>query len=148
MASAPANRSIGQPPSTHPALAAALQDCRRAFWSVAVFSGGVNLLMLAGPLYMLQVYDRVLSARSVPTLVALTVFLVGAYAFQGALDIIRSRVVVRAATLLDQNLGRSVHAAVVRIANQSSNARDAVQPVRDLDQIPRLPDRVRANCHR
>jgi ABC-type protease/lipase transport system fused ATPase/permease subunit len=47
---------------------------------------------------MLQVYDRALSSHSVPTLVALTVFLVGAYAIQGGLDLIRSRVVVRAAT--------------------------------------------------
>jgi ATP-binding cassette, subfamily C, bacterial PrsD len=84
--------------SAHPDVAAALRDCRRASWSVALFSGLVNLLMLAGPLYMLQVYDRVLSSHSVPTLVALTVFLVGAYAIQGGLDLIRSRVVVRAAT--------------------------------------------------
>jgi ABC-type protease/lipase transport system fused ATPase/permease subunit len=81
--------------SVHPDLAAALRDCRRAFAGVALFSGVVNLLMLAGPLYMLQIYDRVLSSRSVPTLVVLSVFLVGAYAFQGALDLIRSRVIVR-----------------------------------------------------
>src|SRR3954449_13290904 len=105
--------------STHPDVAAALRDCRRAFASVAIFSGVVNLLMLAGPLYMLQVYDRVLGSRSVPTLVALTVFLVGAYAFQGLLDAIRGRVVVRAATLLDRDLSTSVHTAVVRIATQS-----------------------------
>lgn len=121
--------------ATHPAVAAALKDCRRAFWSIAVFSGAVNMLMLAGPLYMLQIYDRVLSARSVPTLVALSVFLVGAYAFQAAFDLIRSRVVVRAAALLDRHLGTSVHAAVVRLAIQSRNAGDANQPVRDLDQI-------------
>ncbi len=100
-----------------------------------MFSGGVNLLMLAGPLYMLQVYDRVLSSRSVPTLVALTLCLVGAYAFQAALDVIRTRIVVRAATLLDRRLETTVHAAVVRIATRSPNARDATQPVRDLDQI-------------
>jgi ATP-binding cassette subfamily C protein len=70
-------------PAAHPDVAAALRQCRRAFGSVALFSGVVNLLMLAGPLYMLQIYDRVLSSRSVPTLVALSVFLVGAYAFQG-----------------------------------------------------------------
>jgi len=121
--------------ATHPSVTEALKDCRRAFWSVAVFSGGVNLLMLAGPLYMLQIYDRVLSSRSVPTLVALTICLVGAYAFQAALDVIRTRIVVRAATLLDQRLETTVHAAVVRIATRSVNARDALQPVRDLDQI-------------
>jgi ATP-binding cassette, subfamily C, type I secretion system permease/ATPase len=64
-------------PAVHPDLADALRDCRRAFASVALFSGVVNLLMLAGPLYMLQVYDRVLNSRSVPTLVALSLLLVG-----------------------------------------------------------------------
>ena len=43
--------------SAHPDVALALRDCRRAFWGVAVFSGLVNLLMLTGPLYMLQIYD-------------------------------------------------------------------------------------------
>src|SRR3954467_9783070 len=99
----------------HPDIADALRDCRRAFASVAVFSGIVNLLMLAGPLYILQVYDRVLSSRSVPTLIALSILLVGAYAFQGTLDLIRSRVVVRSAALLDQHLALAVHSAVIRL---------------------------------
>jgi ABC-type protease/lipase transport system fused ATPase/permease subunit len=109
----------GPAPAAHSDVAAALKDCRRAFWSVAVFSGAVNLLMLAGPLYMLQIYDRVLASRSVPTLVALSIFLVGAYAFQGLFDVIRSRVVVRAAALLDRHFGTTVHAAVVRLARQN-----------------------------
>ena len=121
--------------SVHSDLAAALRECRRAFASVALFSGVVNLLMLAGPLYMLQIYDRVLSSRSVPTLVALSVFLVGAYAFQGALDLIRSRVVVRAATLLDQHLALAVHGAVIRLAIAIRHPGEGPQPVRDLDQI-------------
>lgn len=100
-----------------------------------MFSGAVNLLMLAGPLYMLQVYDRVLSSRSVPTLVALSIFLVGAYVFQGALDLLRSRVVVRSAALLDRRLGADVHASVVRLAVTNRKTSDAIQPVRDLDQI-------------
>lgn len=114
---------------------AALKDCRQAFWSVALFSAVVNMLMLAGPLYMLQIYDRVLSSRSVPTLVALSIFLVGAYVFQGALDIIRSRIVVRAAALLDRRLGTTVHGAVLHLAIQSRHAGEAQQPIRDLDQI-------------
>jgi ATP-binding cassette, subfamily C, type I secretion system permease/ATPase len=121
--------------SAHPDVAAALRSCRQAFAGVAVFSGVVNLLMLAGPLYMLQIYDRVLASRSIPTLVVLSIFLVGAYAFQGALDLIRSRIVVRAATLLDQRLGLIVHGAVVRLAVQSGQPAEALQPVRDLDQI-------------
>src|SRR3954453_8919310 len=119
----------------HPDVAQALRECRRTFGSVALFSGVVNLLMLAGPLYMLQIYDRVLSSRSVPTLIALSIFLVGAYAFQGALDLIRSRVVVRASAMLDQRLALTVHAAVVRLAVGARQQGDAQQPVRDLDQI-------------
>src|SRR5215204_5047939 len=119
----------------HPDLAAALGECKRAFGSVALFSGVVNLLMLAGPLYMLQIYDRVLSSRSVLTLVALSVFLVGAYAFQGALDLIRSRVVVRAAALLDRRLALTVHGAVIRLAVATRHRGEGPQPVRDLDQI-------------
>jgi ATP-binding cassette subfamily C protein len=119
----------------HPELAAALKDCRRAFRSVALFSGVVNLLMLAGPLYMLQIYDRVLSSRSVPTLIALSIFLVGAYAFQGVLDLIRSRVVVRSAAVLDQRLALAVHSAVIRLSVASRHPGDGPQPVRDLDAI-------------
>ncbi len=116
-------------------LTAALKDCRGAFLGVAALSAVVNLLMLAGPLYMLQIYDRVLASRSVPTLVALTIFLVGAYAFQSALDIVRSRIVVRAAALLDWHLDTTVHDAVVRLAIRSRNPGEAPQPVRDLDTI-------------
>ena len=119
----------------HPDVADALRECRRAFGSVALFSGMVNLLMLAGPLYMLQVYDRVLSSRSVPTLIALSIFLVGAYAFQGVLDLIRSRVVVRSAAVLDQRLALAVHSAVIRLSVASRHPGDGPQPVRDLDAI-------------
>ena len=120
---------------THPDVVKALRECRRAFWSVALFSAVVNMLMLAGPLYMLQIYDRVLTARSVPTLIALSVFLFGAYAFQAALDIIRSRIVVRAARLLDRRLGTDVHGAVLHLSLYSHNKAEPQQPVRDLDQI-------------
>src|SRR5882757_8771661 len=119
----------------HPDLAAALGECKRTFGSVALFSGVVNLLMLAGPLYMLQVYDRVLSSRSVPTLVALSIFLVGAYAFQGVLDLIRSRIVVRSAMLLDKHLALAVHGATLRIAVTTRHPGEGPQPIRDLDQI-------------
>src|ERR1700730_15694426 len=120
---------------THSDLALALRDCQRAFSTVAIFSGVVNLLMLAGPLYMLQIYDRVLSSKSVPTLIALSLFLVGAYAFQGALDMLRSRIVVRAAALLDQRLPLTVHGALIRLAIANRHPGAGSQPVRDLDQI-------------
>jgi len=95
----------------------------------------VSMLMLAGPLYMLQVYDRVLTARSVPTLIALSVFLFGAYLFQALLDIIRTRIVVRSARMLDHRLESTVHGAVLNLAISNPNRSEAQQPVRDLDQI-------------
>jgi ATP-binding cassette subfamily C protein len=127
----PAVRAL--PP--HPAVAAALRECRQAFWSVALFSGMFNVLMLAGPLYMLQVYDRVLASHSIQTLIALSVFLFGAYAFQACMDLMRTRVVSRAASLLDHHLSTTVHTAVIRLAIQSRNPGEAHQPIRDLDQI-------------
>src|SRR5260370_29222030 len=108
--------------SPHSDLAEALRDCRRASASVIVFSGLVNMLMLAGPLYMLQVYDRVLSSRSVQTLVALSVFLVVAYGFQGGFEVVRSRLAVRIASLLDRRLDGFVHDAVIRLANRNASA--------------------------
>ena len=127
--------SKGPQRQTHPELATALKECRRAFLSVALFSGAVNMLVLAGPLYMLQVYDRVLSSRSVPTLVALSVSLVIAYGFLGGLEVVRSRLAVRIASLLDIRLDVLVHGAVIRLANRNSTSGEAHQPVRDLDQI-------------
>ena len=58
---------------------------------VAVFSGGVNILALAGSFYMLQVYDRVLPSQSVATLIGLSVLMFGLYAINGVLEFIRAR---------------------------------------------------------
>lgn len=115
--------------------ATALRWGVRGFWSVALFSGVVNLLMLAGPLYMLQIYDRVLSSRSVPTLIALTLILIGAYVFQGILDVIRTKIVVRSAASLDEKLGSLIHDVVVRMSIASRRPGEALQPVRDLDLL-------------
>jgi PrtD family type I secretion system ABC transporter len=119
----------------HPAITAALRDCRRVLWSAALFSAMVNMLMLAGPLYMLQVYDRVLTSRSIPTLVALSVLLGGAFALQAMMDLIRSRLVTRSAGFLDEHLSAVVHTAVIRMSASGLLMGDTQEPVRDLDQI-------------
>jgi ATP-binding cassette subfamily C protein len=100
-----------------------------------VLSGVFNVLMLAGPLYMLQIYDRVLSSRSVPTLVALSVFILAAYLFQAFLDIVRSRIVVRIGVLFDRRLAHIAHDAVVKIAAVAKYLEVGNRPIRDLDQI-------------
>lgn len=122
-------------PAPHPAIAAAVKDIRRAFRSVALFSAIVNLLMLAGPLYMLQVYDRVLASRSVPTLIALSVLLCGALALQASMDLIRNRVITRSAGFLDEHLSAVAHRAVIRLSASGRHTGEAHEPVRDLDQI-------------
>src|SRR5271168_3839540 len=91
------NQSLGplRQQSASSELSAALNACRRAFYAIALFSGMSNILMLSGALFMLEVYDRVLPSRSVPTLVALLLLVAGLYAAQGVIDAIRSRILVR-----------------------------------------------------
>jgi ATP-binding cassette subfamily C protein PrsD len=129
------SQTVPRAQAHHPAIAAAFKDCRRAFWSVALFSALVNMLMLAGPLYMLQVYDRVLASHSVPTLIALSILLCGAFALQLCMDLIRSRVVTRAAGFLDEHLSAVAFSAVVRLSAAGQRIGGTHEPVRDLDQI-------------
>ncbi|HKS62694.1 MAG TPA: type I secretion system permease/ATPase, partial [Xanthobacteraceae bacterium] len=75
-------------------LREAVRANRMALVSAAAASGLINLLMLTGPLFMLQVYDRVLTSNSVPTLVALAGLAAALYALQGFFDFIRSRILV------------------------------------------------------
>ncbi len=77
---------------------------RRAFLAVAVLSCAVNLLMLTGPMFMLQVYDRVLTSQSVPTLVVLLGFAIALYAMMGLFDFFRTRVLSRVSYWLDDAL--------------------------------------------
>lgn len=114
----------------------ALGAARRTFITVGLFSGVINILALTSPLYMLQVYDRVLSSRSVPTLVALSLAAAWMYAVQGILDVIRSRILVRVGAGIDEALGERVFRAVVALPLRDQRIRgDGLQPVRDLDAI-------------
>jgi ATP-binding cassette subfamily C protein len=116
-------------------VGAVLDQCRTAFWSVALISAVVNILMFTSPLYMLQVYDRVLASRSIPTLVAITLLMMFAYLAQGLLDAIRSRIVVRIAAILDEQLAGPVHDAVTQLGLVARSDGQALTPLRDLDQI-------------
>jgi ATP-binding cassette subfamily C protein len=116
-------------------LAAALGACRRAFLAIALFSGMSNLLMLTGALFMLEVYDRVLPSRSVPTLVALLILVGGLYAAQGVIDMIRSRILVRIGTSLDEAMSLRVYDAIVRLPLKIGAKGDGTQPIRDLDAV-------------
>lgn len=80
-------------------------DAKGAIKGIAIFSIFINILMLTGPLYMLQVYDRVLISASVPTLVSISILMVGMFAFMGFLEFCRSRVLLRVADKVEKDLG-------------------------------------------
>jgi ATP-binding cassette subfamily C protein len=91
--------------------------------------------MLTGSLFMLQVYDRVLPSRSVPTLVGLIVIVAVLYAFQGVLDMLRGRVLVRIGRSLDERLNADVYRTLVQLPLKTRGGADGLQPLRDLDQL-------------
>jgi PrtD family type I secretion system ABC transporter len=116
-------------------LATALSSCRQAFLAIALFSGMSNVLMLTGALFMLEIYDRVLPSRSVPTLVALLTLAAGLYAAQGVIDAIRSRILVRVGRSLDEAMSMRVYDIVVRLPLKIGSKGAGTQPVRDLDTM-------------
>ncbi len=127
-------RPLRQSPASSE-LAAALLACRRAFLAIALFSGMSNILMLTGALFMLEIYDRVLPSRSVPTLVALLLLVAGLYAAQGAIDAVRSRILVRIGTSLDEAMSMRLYDAVVRLPLKVGGKGNGAQPIRDLDTV-------------
>lgn len=116
-------------------LGEALRACRSAFIGVGVMSCMINLLYLTGSIFMLEVYDRVLPSRSVPTLVGLIVLAGGLYIAQGVLDLIRGRILARIGTSLDEALSGRVFETVVRLPLIAGGRNEGLQPLRDLDNI-------------
>src|SRR5207248_5679792 len=116
-------------------LGDALRACRPAFIGVGVMSCMINVLYLTGSLFMLEVYDRVLPSRSVPTLVGLIVLAGGLYVAQGVLDLIRGRILGRVGTSLDEALNKRVFDTVVRLPLVTGARNEGLQPLRDLDNV-------------
>lgn len=121
------------PKSTPNAASQALASCRTAFLAVALFSALVNVLMLTGSIYMLQVYDRVLPSRSVPTLVALSIIVAVLYALLGMFDWLRQRILSRIGVMLDRRLSAPVIATM--LGTQLRGQPGAMQLPRDLDSV-------------
>lgn len=112
-----------------------LAKSRNAFLGAFVFSMIINLLMLNGSMFMLQVYDRILPSRSIATLVGLSAIVLVLFAFQGLLEIIRGRLLGRVGAALDETLSERTYDAMVRSTISRSAANDGGQPLRDLEQI-------------
>ncbi|MCB1510608.1 MAG: type I secretion system permease/ATPase, partial [Hyphomicrobiaceae bacterium] len=106
---------------------------RDALKATAIFSFVINLLMLTGPLFMLQVYDRVMTSGSIPTLVALSVLTAALYAVIGTLEMIRSRIVVRVGLEFDRRVADRVFTSSLR--RSVSGQATATSALRELDHI-------------
>ena len=116
-------------------LAEAFAACRGAFYGTALISGMSNILMLTGAMFMLEIYDRVLPSRSMPTLVGLLVLAAALFTALGILDAIRGRILVRIGGALDETLSGRVYDTLMRLPLKIGARSDATQPLRDLDAV-------------
>lgn len=127
-ASSAAGASPQQNPEPPPSI-------RAAFLGVGLLSALVNVLYLTGSLFMLEVYDRVLPSRSVPTLLGLAAIALLMYAFQGVFDVLRNRLLVRIGAAVDRAYGQPTYRAVAQMPLSAGREADGLQPLRDLDQV-------------
>ena len=103
-----------------------------------MFSAVVNLLMLTAPLYMLQIYDRVIPSRSRETLLALTILVAALFAIMGMLDYVRARVAARIGATVQARLDGRVFRATLRRAVLASERSRPASGLKDLEAVQRL----------
>jgi ATP-binding cassette subfamily C exporter for protease/lipase len=110
---------------------------RTVFQAVGAFSFAINLLLLVPAIYMLQIYDRVLSSRNEVTLYMLTLIVVGLYMLEAALELVRSKVLIRAGAALDMQLGpRLLEASFERyLHNRGGNPGQALIDLANIRQF-------------
>src|SRR6516164_8670090 len=96
-------------------VALGLRESARRMVGIAVFSGVINVLMLSGSLYMLQVYDRVIPSRNIATLLGLSLIVLLAYLLLGYFDALRTRMLARIGALFDADLQAPIHGALATL---------------------------------
>jgi PrtD family type I secretion system ABC transporter len=116
-------------------LRGAFAGCRGAIAALAAASGVQNLLMLVGPLFMLQVYDRVLPSHSLPTLIGLGVLALLLFCLLGAMDTLRARTLTRIARAWHEQIGDRVFDTVLQAALRTGSIQNGIQPLRDLETL-------------
>ena len=119
-------------------LRQALGKAKAGFIGVAIFTGVVNVLMLTGPLFMLQVYDRVLTSHSTATLLVLFLIVVFLYSMMGFLDHVRGRILARIGAGFQASLDERVFATVLRQAEVPKLRERPANALRDLASIQSL----------
>ncbi|WP_184357846.1 type I secretion system permease/ATPase [Rhizobium sp. BK602] len=122
-----------EPPQTFFSLM--LSSLRKAFLSIGLASAAINLLALTGSFFMLQVYDRVIPGRSLPTLAGLALIAATLFIFQGTLELLRSMLLARVGAALDERINRKVFGSLVLLPTKAQTADDGLQSVRDLEQV-------------
>ncbi|MDP9811981.1 ATP-binding cassette subfamily C protein [Rhizobium tibeticum] len=108
---------------------------RLAALGLGVTSCLVNVLALTGSFFMLQVYDRVIPSRSLPTLVGLAVIVVALFAFQWLLDLTRSLLLGQVGRAVDERFSGRTFLAVALSASRKPSPGDGLQTIRDIDTV-------------
>ncbi|WP_142809904.1 type I secretion system permease/ATPase [Tepidiphilus olei] len=117
-------------------LRALLGSMKQYFWGIGAFSFVINLLQLTAPLYMLQVYDRVLNSRNEMTLLMLTLLVVALFLVMAAIEFVRSRVLVRVGAAMEAKLNdRVFDSAFEATLRRGGNARQALTDLTQLRQF-------------
>ena len=124
-----------QKTAKYPELAAAFTDVKRYFIYAGLFSAAVNLLMLVPVIYMLQVYDRVVSSGSYSTLAMLTLLMVALTAALGGFEWVRSMILIAASNRIEKNLRRRVSDATFKRALLTGGSVSNSQPLSDLSSL-------------
>jgi len=130
----PAPPSRDRPAQPHD-LPSLLRACRSVLVGLGLITAMLNVLYLTSSFFMLEVYDRVVPSHSVPTLIALALLACGLYLFQGFLDILRGRILIRIGDWLDCAFSARAYDIVARWPLRARASGDGLQPVRDLDQV-------------
>jgi len=124
-----------QKTAKYPELAEAFTDVKRYFIYAGLFSAAVNLLMLVPVIYMLQVYDRVVSSGSYSTLAMLTLLMVALTAALGGFEWVRSMILIAASNRIEKNLRRRVSDATFKRALLTGGSVSNSQPLSDLSSL-------------
>ena len=121
----------------HNEVAEVLAGFKKTFRNIGVFSAVINMLMLMPAIYMLQLYDSVLTSRNEMTLLMLTLIMIGAYIFMGTLEYVRSFVLIRVGAQLDMRLNRRVYTAAFEqsLKQGDGNAGQALKDLTNLRQF-------------
>jgi len=112
-----------------------LQAVLPVLWPILAFSAVFNVLLLSGSFFMLLVYDDVLASRSGATLAGLLLMVTVAYIFQGAIDVIRSRVMLHTGAQADRRLCDRLYDVISRYKQEVGPLPSGAAPVRDLDLV-------------